>query len=136
MQCNPYNGCPGSAGNCEPRFVWSGTAKSGTNYYAGYLNNGGFGNSNYTYAYAFGVRCVLDLRMTYPMSSRHCEGSDSDEAIQEYPADNCYPYFLWSGTANGSSGVYRYYLDSGSLKQSGNYTTTNAMGVRCVLDLG
>ena len=62
LQCNPVNSCPGSAGNCEPRFVWSGQLNSGTNYYASYLNNGSFGNSNYVNTNAFGVRCVPDLK--------------------------------------------------------------------------
>ena len=63
LRCNPYGGCPGANGsNCNPYNVWSGTLKSGTNYYSPNLNSGTFYPTNAnTYTNAFSVRCVLDL---------------------------------------------------------------------------
>ncbi|MCX4275544.1 MAG: hypothetical protein OSJ27_07190 [Candidatus Gastranaerophilales bacterium] len=65
LQCNPYGGCPGASSNCAPNVVWSGTP-NGSNYNYGNLNSGTFyattgNNANPTNAY--GVRCVLDLKL-------------------------------------------------------------------------
>jgi len=65
LQCNPANSCPGSAdNNCYPNIIWSGILKSGTNYYARYLQNGTFNSDTYSLGstYALTVRCVLDLK--------------------------------------------------------------------------
>ena len=63
LRCNWRNGgCPGSAdNNCNPNIVWSGELKSGTNYFARYLQNGTFNSDTYSldYTNALSVRCVL-----------------------------------------------------------------------------
>ena len=67
LQCqNRTSGCTGATNNyCYPNNVWSGTVKSGTNYYDGNLNSGTFyartANDYNSYTNAFSVRCVLDL---------------------------------------------------------------------------
>ncbi len=48
-------------------------------------------------------------------------------------ADDCYPNFVWSGTASGSS-HYNRNLNSGTFNENSN-GVTYAFGVRCVLDL-
>ncbi len=100
--------------NCIPYHVWSGTLKSGSNYYNRYLQNGVLNGDSYslTNTYALTVRCVLDLN----------------------PADNCNPNIVWSSTPN-SSGYSRYYLNSGSFTFSSSYASTLTASVRCVLDL-
>ncbi len=107
--------CPGSAsssGNCYPNYVWSGTQQSSTGYYPYYLNNGTLkASTNYSYTWAYGVRCVLDLK----------------------PADNCYPYWIWSSQVSGSNSGFGW-LNNGTWNTSTN-PSTNASGVRCVLDL-
>ncbi len=145
LQCNPRSsGCPGSANNnCYPNNVWAGTLKSGTNYYLGNLNSGTFyartSNEYLAYTYALTVRCVLDLT-----TDKLCDGNSGYGALRcsnkssgcpgSYN-NNCNPNYMWSGTAQSSSGYYPYYLNSGTLNASSNYTYTYAYSVRCVLDL-
>ncbi len=45
----------------------------------------------------------------------------------------CYPYSVWSGTAQSSSYYYGYYLRSGTFNE-GYTVPTHARGVRCVLE--
>ena len=124
MQCQNRSGCTGSAnGNCIPNNVWSGTVQSGSNYYNRYLQNGTF-NSNYnTYTYAFGVRCVLDLK-----TADGCPGSGNG---------NCYPSFIHSGTLveSDSSKSYEGQLNSGTFYSNGTWPNTYTRSVRCVLVL-
>jgi len=116
LQCQKLSGgCPGANGNnCQPYQVWSGILAPSGNHYQFYLGNGVFKGpySDHPITDAFTVRCVLDLKSN---------------------ADNCYPYYIWSGTE--SDGKYHdYYLNQGAFKtllETGTY----AYGVRCVLDL-
>ncbi len=65
LQCYYTSSCPGSYnGNCIPNNVWSGTI-SGSNYYRGNLNSGTFTVNSNVSTYAFGVRCVLDLKLNF-----------------------------------------------------------------------
>ena len=62
-QCNELGGgCQGSSNtNCNPHVTWGSKASSGEPS-SGHLNQSNFGNTtNYPIAWAFGVRCVLDL---------------------------------------------------------------------------
>ena len=64
-------------------------------------------------------------------SSAYCYSSES------CPGSNggwCAPYYVWSGTVNGSSRAYDYYLVSGSWNQFNDYRTY-AYSVRCVTEL-
>ena len=61
----------------------------------------------------------------YCGSSRSCPGSRDDW---------CYPYYVWSGTVDGSSLAYNYGLYSGSWNQS-YYYRTGAYSVRCVAEV-
>ncbi len=47
---------------------------------------------------------------------------------------NCYPYWVWSGTANGSN-YKEHELVNGNFNGPYNYAVTWALSVRCVLDL-
>ena len=64
-------------------------------------------------------------------SSAYCNGSYSCSGS---PNGWCYPYDVWSGTVNGSSYAYIYYLSSGSWNQARNFRTT-AFSVRCVAEM-
>ena len=48
--------------------------------------------------------------------------------------DSCYPNSVWSGTVNGLSYAYYYYLNRGSWIQNG-HSRTGAFSVRCVTKL-
>ena len=64
-------------------------------------------------------------------SSAYCDHSGS------CPGSNdvwCGPYFVWSGTVDGSSNAYGYYLSIDSWRQGSNYRT-GAFSVRCVTEL-
>ncbi len=139
MQCYPNtSGCPGSYNNnCYPNIIWSGTLNSGSNYYYRNLNSGTLNESNYPNTGAFGVRCVLDLRYRYNYRQL-CDLNSGYGALRcaNYSGcpgstKGCYPYALWSGTANGSK-YYDFYLISGTLR-SEYLTSSEAFGVRCVL---
>ena len=61
-------GCQGALdyGTCYPYHVWSGTSyTTGGYYYDRYFIGGSFDSKYYVPAYAFSVRCVLDLTSTY-----------------------------------------------------------------------
>ena len=64
-------------------------------------------------------------------SSAYCDYSSSCPGSN---SDWCYPYYVWSGTVNGSSVAYSYYLGRGSWIQNNGYRT-NAFSVRCVTEL-
>ena len=64
-------------------------------------------------------------------SSAYCDNSYSCPGSCY---DICNPRLVWSGTVNGSSNAYNYYLDSGSWGQNSSYRTY-AFSVRCVTDL-
>ena len=61
----------------------------------------------------------------YCGSSHSCPGSNYDW---------CYPYYVWSGTVNGSSLAYGYRLNNGSWGQGNGYRT-DAISVRCVAEM-
>ncbi len=63
-------------------------------------------------------------------SSAQCYDTRSCPGSSGY----CYPYYVWSGTANGSSYAYYYYLTRGDWRQSYN-GRTNPQSVRCVTKL-
>ena len=48
--------------------------------------------------------------------------------------NNCNPNIVWSGAAASSTYHYYRYLNSGSFTEN-SYYSTQAFGVRCVLDL-
>ena len=63
LRCNYHDtACKGALNDdCNPNIVWSGELKSGTNYFARYLQNGTFNSDTYSldYTNALSVRCVL-----------------------------------------------------------------------------
>ena len=64
-------------------------------------------------------------------SSAYCHNSYSCPGSLN---DNCYPYYVWSGTVTGSSRAYNYYLNSGGWSQNNGYRTS-ARSVRCVAEV-
>ena len=143
LQCASRSGCKGSAGNCHPYHLWSGTAISGTSdcYYRAYLNNGSFGatsSSNDTYTYARGVRCVIENLGTFTPYSGGGGGGGAyvkiaipDEVIKAAAKRN-----------DGSEGTGRLTLSGGTggakgaegaIGGAGGYsiaTITNASGTK------
>ena len=137
MQCK-YNtsGCPGSNNNnCYPDGVWA-SAVSG-NLWGYRLKSGSFNLTFNSSAYATGVRCVLDLNCR-----QLCDNYSGKGALQcqnlsggcpGSSDNNCYPNYVWSGTADGSN-YYNFNLNSGTFNQN-SHVPTRARSVRCVLDL-
>ncbi len=118
--------------NCYPYFVWSDEAYSSTQHIAYLLNSGTFRRADQSSAtnstVATSVRCVLDL--TNPTDT--CPGSYDN---------NCWPNHVWSGTLRATSYYSGFQLNSGAFGMTGacdgtgKCNSTNAFGVRCVLDL-
>ena len=64
-------------------------------------------------------------------SSAYCDLSNSCPGSSN---EDCDPFYVWSGTVNGSSYAYFYYLTNGSWIQN-DLRRTYAFSVRCVTEL-
>ncbi len=150
-------GCQGSINNnCYPLDIWSGTPASSTEYHDFSLNSGTLNPLVRVPAYAFTVRCVLDLDSS-DYGLRLCDAYESSKygtvrcaglsgSCQGSYSGNCWAYHLWSGTVAESSGHYRvpelargaFGSLSSTCNQTGGYgkcIATWSFSVRCVVGL-
>ena len=150
-------GCQGSnSTRCNPHVTWGAKASSGEPS-SGHFNQGSFfPSTSYPVAWAFGVRCVLDLNSS-GYGLQLCDAYESSKygaarcaglsgGCQGSYSGNCWAYHLWSGTVAESSGYYRvpelktgaFGSLSSTCNQTGGYgkcIDAWSFSVRCVLDL-
>ena len=145
-------GCEGAYNNhCSPHVIWGGITSSGTPYSA-HFNYGRLDSSvDYTIAWSFSVRCVLDLKLLLSADCQLCEYHESSKygAAQCGPfyggcqgaapgtswANNCYPYGIWSSALSETGYYYNRELNAGSFANALIRPAVASFGVRCVLVL-
>ena len=137
-------GCEGAYNNhCSPHVIWGGITSSGTPYSA-HFNYGRLDSSvDYTIAWSFSVRCVLDLKLLLSADCQLCEYHESSKygavqcnwvgsSCQGAYNNTCYPSARWSGTKASSTEYYDYALNYGNLGMEIRLPTY-AFSVRCSL---